>query len=325
MEGIIPRIFGKAVSEEEYQVPAGTPNYIRFGYTIKKLIMGRKECLLVSPKNPDWNLGVIKKQIKTIGQITGENTVAGLDRLTASQRTNLIESGIAFVSGTGQVFIPFWGSYFEERIANAPEQAEKMSANAQLVFLYLFYNRAEASGFTQTAISRKLNMPKATCTRAVRLLSGLNLITTVNDGTAKRVFLNGEKDSILREAMPYMTSPVYKILYVTELPDGIRMKRSGIRAVAEHSMLQALPADGAFAVDRETAKEIRGDLLLDKHSFRDFGGQTVEVWKYDPFLLSETESVDDLSLLLDLAGENDERVQSELDRIRGKYDLEGNE
>ena len=65
--------------------------------------------------------------------------------------------------------------------------------------------------------------------------------------------------------------------------------------------------------------------MIDEQSFRDFGGQIIEVWKYDPFLLSETDSVDDISLLLDLSDESDERVQYQLDSIREKYSLEGKE
>ena len=122
-----------------------------------------------------------------------------------------------------------------------------------------------------------------------------------------------------------MNSPVHKLLYVSSLPENIKYKISGIRAVTEQSMLQPLPSDGAFAIDWETAKGIDRSILMDEQFFRDFGGQIIEVWKYDPFLLSDTEYVDDISLLLDLADESDERVQYQLDGIREKYNLEGNE
>lgn len=323
MKEILSKIFGNAISEKDYRFPSGTPNYIRYGYSVKKLSFGQSESLLVSPKKPDWNLAMIKKQINQMSQITGYNIIIDLDRLNASQRTNLIEAGIAFVSGTGQVFIPFWGSYFEEKIVNAQKPAEKMTANAQLVFLYLFYHREEFAGVTQTQIAQALKMPKATCTRAIQLLSGLDLITTEEEGTAKRVFLNGRESDILQKAMPFMISPVHKLLYVSGLPKNIEYKLSGIRAIAEQSMLQALPSDGAYAIDREDSNKIEGGRLREEQSFYDFGGQTVEVWKYNPFLLSESEYVDDISLLLELSDENDERVQNQLDRIREKYHIEG--
>ena len=168
-------------------------------------------------------------------------------------------------------------------------------------------------------------MPKATCTRAVQLLSGLDLITITEEGTAKRVFLNKQEANILQKAMPFMISPVHKILYVSRLPERIEYKLSGIRAVAEQSMLQALPSDGAFAIDRDDAKGIDESVMMDEQSFRDFGGQIIEVWKYNPFLLSATAYVDDISLLLELIDEKDERVQYQLDSIREKYSLAGNE
>ena len=130
MKDIISLIFGDAVSKKDFRFPAGTPNYIRYGYSVKKLVFGEKECLLVRPKEPGWNLATIKKQLKTIVRITGLCIIIDLERLTASQRTNLIESGIAFISGTSQVFIPFWGCYFEEKIQNTQQPAEIMSANA---------------------------------------------------------------------------------------------------------------------------------------------------------------------------------------------------
>ena len=323
MNEIISHIFGNALSEQDFRFPAGVPNYIRYGYSIKKLIYGQKECLLVRPKKPDWNLAMIKKQIDMISQITGQNIIIDLDRLTARQRTNLIESGIAFISGSGQVFIPFWGSYFEEKIANAKQPAEKMTANAQLVFLFLFYNRAEFSGVTLTQIANALSMPKATCTRAVQLLDGFDLITTTNEGTAKRIFLNEQEPNILQKALPFMIAPVHKLLYVSSFPGNIQYKLSGIRAIAEHSMLQVLPSDGAFAINRDDAKKLNESIMIDEQSFHDFGGEIVEVWQYNPFLLSKTEYVDDVSLLLDLQNESDERVQYQLDGIRGKYGLEG--
>lgn len=325
MNGLLSLIFGNALSEKDFRFPAGTPNYIRYGYSVKKLVFEKKECLLVRPKDPDWNLAAIKKQVKAIGRITGQSVVVELNRLTARQRTNLIESGIAFVAGSGQVFIPFWGSYFEEKIATARQPVKTMSANAQLVFLFLFYRRSGNTGVTQTQIANALNMSKATCTRAVQLLSGLRLITAADEGTAKRVSLNKQEPNILQKALPFMTSPVHKLLYVSVLPGNIQYKLSGIRAVAQQSMLQALPSDGAFAIDRNAVSEIDETLLLDEQSCRDFGGQIIEVWKYDPFLLSETQYVDDVSLLLDLADESDERVQAQLDRIRNKYNLEGYE
>jgi hypothetical protein len=43
--------------------------------------------------------------------------------------------------------------------------------------------------------------------------------------------------------------------------------------------------------------------------------------RYDPKLLSDSDRVDEISLLLALDGDQDERVQNELDRIRETHKI----
>ena len=47
----------------------------------------------------------------------------------------------------------------------------------------------------------------------------------------------------------------------------------------------------------------------------------MEVWSYDPSLLSVNGVVDDISLLLSLDNHANERIQSGLDVIRKRYEL----
>jgi hypothetical protein len=48
---------------------------------------------------------------------------------------------------------------------------------------------------------------------------------------------------------------------------------------------------------------------------KEYGTNVVEVWRYDPRLLSKTETVDKLSLYLSLKDNEDERVQIELENL----------
>jgi hypothetical protein len=45
----------------------------------------------------------------------------------------------------------------------------------------------------------------------------------------------------------------------------------------------------------------------------------VEKWSYDPAILAVNDMVDDISLILSLKDNKDERVQMEVDRLRSKY------
>ena len=46
------------------------------------------------------------------------------------------------------------------------------------------------------------------------------------------------------------------------------------------------------------------------------------MWRYNPQLLSAGENVDDISLILSLKDNEDERVQREIDEIKEKYGLD---
>lgn len=324
MNEIIYNIFGEFIKEEGFQFPAGTPNYIKYGYHVSRLIWGEKDCLLVMPKSDAWNLPSLKKQLREIEKLCQMPLIADLKRITALQRTNLIGSGIAFVSGTGQLFVPFWGSYFEEKIKNPPLIKDKMTANAQLIFLYLYYrNRMEHEHINLTQISRKLDIPKSTCSHAIQLLEGLDLISLANEGTVKWISISGSADKALEKAIPHMISPVQRQVYVKKVPYDLLFKVSGIKALSAGTMLGERKSDGGYAIDRNQAKNIPKETVIDRQQFDDFGGQIIEIWKYDPALLSESEYVDDLSLLISLYDDPDERVQNELDNLRNRYGVEG--
>ena len=319
---IIRNIFGTSVWEENIQLPPGTPNYIRYGYSFTKLVWKERECLLVKPLDSHISLATLKKQTKNMEQLFHIPVVIELERLTSLQRTNLIESEIAFISGSGQVFIPTWGSYFEEKIRNPVEVRNVLSAGAQLVFLYLYYHGDGSGMRNQTQIAHELGMSKASFTRAVQQLEGFGLLSIYPGGTAKKVCLRND-ENILRTAFPYMISPVQKQLYCRELPLNLPYKISGLKALAEQSMLDSRDSDSGYAISKAGAKQLKKDLLVDEHTFRDFGGKVIEVWEYDPFLLSDSRYVDDISLLLELNDVEDERVQKEMDGIRAKYKVEG--
>ena len=51
------------------------------------------------------------------------------------------------------------------------------------------------------------------------------------------------------------------------------------------------------------------------------GGYILEVWNYDPVLFAWDGQVDDISLLLSLESDPDERIQMGPDEIREKHEL----
>lgn len=323
MSNLIQQIFGTAFSETEYKFPSGTPIYLSHGYNVRKSSYNDKCFLLISPVEDVWNIGTIKKHMQKIEQISGMPCVIDLPRLTAGQRTNLIESHIAFVSGNNQVFLPFLGCYFENRIAEQEAAPEVMGATSQLVFLYLIYNiDANGGKMNLTQLTRVLNISKSTCTRAVKQLLALELITAENIGVVKWLRLPENRQKLMKRAFTVMRSPISKTIYVKEVPDNIPFLISGVKALSEISMIAAHESDAGIAIDSTFLKKIKKESQISYQDYLDFGGYIIEVWNYDPLLLSDNEWVDELSLLLELNDDVDDRIQNCLDEIRNKYGIE---
>lgn len=323
MNIIIKDIFGNAVSEQKYSFPAGTPFYVSAGYEVSLLIWEDRKCLLVRPTNQELTLPSIKKQVKKIESICNLPVIIDLERINSRQRTNLIESGIAFVSDTGQLFIPFWACYFEEKIRCNAATPEQMTDNAQLVYLHLFYmTMEEIVDINMKQLCEKLLLPKSTCSRAVHILETLDLIEIRNEGTAKWISLKQPLTDNMEYAEPFLSSPVHKTVYLKEMTKKYNCKIGGIRALSDMSMLAANESDGSYVINRDEFLKIPDAKFIDRQEYRDFGGVMLEVWKYDPSLLSDNDYVDDISLVLSLKDATDERVQKELDTIREKYGMQ---
>lgn len=313
----LKKIFGMSISSEQFSFSKGTPVYIRDGYTAEKITVSGYSFLSVSPANEELHLPALKKQYAGIRKISDLQVALNLPYLTAAQRTNLIESGIPFMCLPYQVFLPFLGCMFTNRFNHRTEEKERLSALAQLVFLYLLYRNSDSPA-NHKEIYENLRFSKAGGTRAIHELAEFGLITLTPDGTSKWIRLS--KNS-LEKAIPKMISPVQKNLYLKTIPENIPYKYGGIRALSMKTMIVSGEHDGSIVFSKEGLSLIPADIIMTSEAFNDLGGIYAEVWKYDPALLSSGATVDDISLLMALRNDDDERIQKELDSIRAKYGL----
>ena len=106
--------------------------------------------------------------------------------------------------------------------------------------------------------------------------------------------------------MPFLVSPVEKIAFSDFLPSG--SLKCGINALSEYTLINEENSD-MYAINRTDMHQ--SDIPINK----EYGLFRIEIWKYDPKLLSHTGTVDKLSLYLSLKDNDDERVQIELDNL----------
>lgn len=320
MLSFLKSVFGSDITEIEYHYANDTPYYIRDGYTPQLLIWGQNQCIILTPKDSSWRLPALKKQLKKFQELCTIPCALGLENLTALQRRNLIENHIPFVSISQQVYLPFWGCSFREQFKAEMTIADKMAPGTQFVFLYLYYGwSTEPVNLTQ--IAKALSLSKATCTRAINDLTASGLITQNAKGTHKWINPAYEKPEFLKKGYERLKSPVERIIYVKTPVQVEEQVVSGIRALAQQFIIGVNEQDGAVAVSKKTAAKIPADAICTEQYFEDFGGYVFEVWSYDPAVLARNACVDDISLLLSMDNDPNERIQMCLDEIREKHEL----
>lgn len=321
MMEFLKSIFGDNIIITSYEYPRDTPVYIRDNYNVQLLSWDEHRCALLSPNSNSWRLPSLKKQFVNFCKLSTVPCALYLDRLTAQQRRNLVENRLPFIAESQQVFLPFWGCFFNEKYASVSHIEETMAPGTQLVFLYLYYHTGHNRTMNQTELSKKLRLSKATCSRAIKDLAESGVIEIKNEGTNKWIISRFDKPEFLRKAYSRMKSPVKRVIYVKNEPPGPHLLQSGVKALSSISMVGAKEYDRGIAVSARIASTIPAEYIISKREFEDFGGSVIEVWSYAPELLSDNGRVDDISLLLSLDNDPDERIQMGLDEIRGKHGL----
>lgn len=320
MLDFLKTIFGDNITAVPYDCPEKMPYYIRDNYKLQRLSWKSNECVLLSPSSSSWRLPTLKKHLKNLQEICQEPCALSLENLTSMQRKNLLENSVPFISASQQVYLPFWGCAFMEKFKSDTPIPDKMAPGTQLVFLYLYYLK-ETEDINLTKISKELQLSKATCTRAINDLTTSGLLVQKIEGTNKWITPAFEKPEFLKKGYARLRSPVERLVYVRDLPDNLLCIQSGVKALSAITMVGAKEQDAGLAVSKKTCPSISSDNLISKQEFEDFGGTVLEVWSYDPLLLSKNGRVDDISLLLSLDSEPDERIQMGLDEIREKHEL----
>ena len=299
----------------------GLPFFIKKGYKFKYAAFLKRSLLLLEPTE-DQELPVrqIEKQFLTIGQTLNKILVLVARDLTAITRKRLIEKGMNFIVPGKQLYLPALLLDFNETFRKAKPQKKNLLPSAQVILIYRILKRDERlEELPLKILAKKLNYTAMAITKAVENLKYHNLCEV--KGTKEKYVHFLPVPALWDKAMPLLTNPVLKQVYVDEFPKGISLMRSNTSALPEytdmsesHQQYRALEKGLFYNLQKRGA-------LINANAFE--GHYCLEVWKYDPVMLTEgvTEStnVDPISLYLTLQDNNDERIQRALGKIKEKF------
>lgn len=219
-----------------------------------------------------------------------------LQRLTA-QKVN-------FVMPRKQMFIPSLLIDLKRQKNIDADLTETIPATAQCLLLYnLEVKSLDGKGAKE--LSELLQVSYASINRALRWLKERGLIVLEGRRT-KTIRFEYAKQELWEKALPLLSSPIEKQMFTDQQLD--KAMNSGINALSEYTMINP-EKRVCYAIAKGEDKRL--NVMTDKK----FGTNSIEVWRYNPRLLSDTETVDKLSLYLSLKDNEEERIQIELEHL----------
>lgn len=177
--------------------------------------------------------------------------------------------------------------------------------------LYFIYNGTVE--ITTSQASKELGLTPTSISRASRQLEKLGLIQTMKTGKQKIIHSDSSPKELFERTQQKLLNPVKKTVYIPKTCVTSELLESGYFALAHYTMLN-VPQIKCFAIDSISRwKDVMTNNLLDSEN-----QMAVEMWRYNPHLLSKEDKVDELSLALSLRDDADERVEAAVDEMLEK-------
>ena len=228
-----------------------------------------------------------------------------LDKIASYNLQRLVNQRVNFIIPQKQMFIPDLlielkrqRNYDEQTYATIPPLA-------QCIILYKLENDDMDDCLKTQNIAEKFGVSYATANRTLRWLSTNNILSVEGGKEKKYIFTNTGK-SLWEKALSLLVNPIERVVYSDNTVGNALL--SGINALAEYTMING-EANMCYAISEEELK--LSGIQTDKK----YGNYALEIWRYNPHLLSSDKTVDKLSLYLTLKDNKDERIQIELDNM----------
>jgi len=224
--------------------------------------------------------------------------------ISSYNKIRLVAQKVNFIIPGKQMFLPSLLLDIKPDRKVGADLKESIPPFAQCLLLYHLQldSIVGANGY---GLSDKFDVSYATVNKALRWLTSKDLIK-LDGAKTKTVQIELSYRELWNKALPMLGSPIEQIYYTDATIEG--QLTSGVNALASYTMLNG-ESRQCCAVTKKVFKALK--IAADKQ----FGQNEIQVWKYNPRMLSSTGVVDKLSLYLSLKDNEDERIQIELERL----------
>ena len=295
-----------AIIPLEKQLLQKLPLYIIAAYKVQEITIYRQRiCLLTVENNENIQTpDKLYKQMRFVEQKTGLPVVYVFDRVVSYNLKRMIRKGINFIIPDKQLFIPALIMDLRKSTNKIPQKTVLLTPLAQFLLLY-HLQKELLNGFTTQQLTDKFAQPYRTISRAVKKLEELGLCNLVGAKEKQLQFTKKGKELWIL-AQDFFQNPVERTLFTDNTINEKQACLSNINALAHYTMINDEEIH-CFAMNKDTVKKFETNKYA--------GDNTIKVWRYNPYPLSDNGFADKLSLYLLFRSDADERIQSELEQM----------
>ena len=251
-------------------------------------IMGIDICLCYAKEEKSITPSKVQLHLQMLAQQINKPCIIVLEDIPSYNIKRLIDQTVNFIIIGKQMFVPSLMLDLRKMPAKNKDIKDPIPPLAQCMILYVL----QIGYLTETIneLTELFEVSYSTANRAVRWLQSKGFIFTgrVNNNI-QFLFMGYE---LWDKALPYLISPIEKTIKVNTLPTNTLL--SGKYIISDNNK--------TFAISKDVSKDISEDIN---------GQFTVDIWKYNPMILSKDKKhVDYLSLYLSLKDNTDKESSS---------------
>jgi DNA-binding MarR family transcriptional regulator len=279
---------------------------------LRTLLYGRHLYFAIEKTKPgELSAPKYASEAQLLKQRLSADVILIFDRLPSYLRNRFVKQGVPFIVPGTQMFLPTLMIDLREHFSKADIRvSEKLSPTSQVVVLYhLLKEPPRQEPLVQLA--KRLGYSAMAMSKAQEELLAAKLCTVERAGrtTLLRFELRGR--ALWQKAEPLLATPVKRAYWVRWGQPRPRAVSAGVTALSQVSMLtdEQLPT---YAMrDKDVVSALSKGKIVHCEG-REEAEARMEAWKYDPWLLAESETADRCSLYLSLRNNADERIQKEI-------------
>lgn len=309
--GVVAKISPLSINEL-----AQLPLYLRGNYALYNgSIIDRNIIWAKVKSDGSYTPDQINKQGKQLKQFLGLPIVFVFDKIESWERKRLIERRISFVQPFRQIYIPELFLQLTDSLRSSENKSELhskyLTPPAQCVILY-HLEMASLEKIPFQEIAKMVHYSTMTVSRIIKELHHFKLVA-IEGGKEKSIRFNAQGKDLWDSILPILSSPVREVWFTDKIRNDNHFRIGGDTALSNFTMLSESNRK-TYVIGKDEFRSLKKSGAL-KSLDKKYGDNRIEVWLYNPAILSENKNVDKLSLYLSLKHEEDERVKGALEDL----------